>query len=146
MENRQMKVLLGVATISSIAIGTLIFTGGCESQKTSATQAPSHPMFATPATSAPTANAAPAIAVPTATPAPAVSPAAAPVTSPVITPASPESKVKELQHTVKKGETLAKIAKKFNISKQDLAKYNNLPPDKSLQTGSKIKIPPTKAK
>ena len=139
MEKRYMKVLLGVASVSSMAIGTLIFAGGCESQKTSVTQAPSRPISAVPA---PAANVAPA-----ATHAPAVSPGAtAPATSPVIVPASHESKAEELQHTVKKGETLEKIAKKFHISKQYLAAYNNISPDKPLQTGSKIKIPPVKAK
>ena len=139
MRTRHMKALLRFAAVLTIAIGILSLAGGCESTKTPAAQARStgQPPSPVPAAAAPTA----------ATPGPVVStPAAAPAASPVIVPASSKSNVKKIRHTVEKGDTFAKIATKYHINKQDLADYNHMPLSAPLKAGSKIKIPPTKAK
>lgn len=44
-------------------------------------------------------------------------------------------------HTVKKGETLAKIAAKFGVSKLELADANNISSKARLKSGVKLKIP-----
>ncbi len=49
--------------------------------------------------------------------------------------------VSGLQHIVKKGETLASIAKKYHASVDDVALYNGLNTKLALATGSKIIIP-----
>ena len=138
MRTRRMKALLKVTAVSTIAIGGLCFAGGCESKKTPAPQAysTSQPPLPVSADAAPTA----------ATPGPVVSPAAPSVAPPVIVPASPKSKAKKIQHIVEKGDTLAKIAKKYHINKQDLADYNHMSLNSPLKAGSKLKIPPAKTK
>lgn len=138
MRTRRMKALLRVAAVSTIAIGGLCLAGGCESKKTPAPQAYSNSQPPSPvsAAAAPTA----------ATPGPVVSPAAPSVAPSVIVPASHKSNVKKPQHTVEKGDTLAKIAKKYHINKQDLADYNHMSLNSPLKAGSKINIPPAKTK
>lgn len=44
-------------------------------------------------------------------------------------------------YTVKKGDTLEKIAKKYNISVEDLKKANNITDEKKLREGMKLKVP-----
>lgn len=44
-------------------------------------------------------------------------------------------------HTVKRGETLAKIAAKFGVSKNELADANNISSKARLKSGVKLKIP-----
>ena len=46
-------------------------------------------------------------------------------------------------HTVKKGETLSKIAANFGVSKNDLAETNNISPKTRVYRGIKLKIPIT---
>lgn len=44
-------------------------------------------------------------------------------------------------YKVKRGDTLQKIADKFNVSPQDILEENNLKSEKSLKAGERIKIP-----
>lgn len=46
-------------------------------------------------------------------------------------------------HTVKRGETLSKIAANFGVSKNDLAEANNISPKTRVYRGIKLKIPIT---
>lgn len=46
-----------------------------------------------------------------------------------------------LVHTVRKGETVTKIAKRYGISKNDLADANNITTKSKLYSGVKLKIP-----
>lgn len=48
-----------------------------------------------------------------------------------------------LVHTVKKGETLAKIASRYGVSRDDLADANNISTKTKLSRGIKLKIPVT---
>ncbi|MCQ2283989.1 MAG: LysM peptidoglycan-binding domain-containing protein [Bacteroidales bacterium] len=69
-----------------------------------------------------------------------VSPAQKPVVTPA--PAKPApAKPAYTTHTVKKGETLSSIAKKYHKSQSELAKYNHIKNVNSIQIGQKIKIP-----
>ena len=63
------------------------------------------------------------------------------VTGSVVTVAGPRQ-----VHTVKSGDTLTSIARKFDMSVSDLADDNKLNPDKPLRLGTKIKGPATTAK
>lgn len=47
-----------------------------------------------------------------------------------------------LTHTVKKGDSLWKIARSYGVSMDELAAYNKMAKDKVLMTGSVINIPP----
>jgi membrane-bound lytic murein transglycosylase D len=54
----------------------------------------------------------------------------------------PESAKKTyLVHSVKKGETITKVAKRYGISKNDLADANNISTKSKLYAGLKLKIP-----
>lgn len=63
------------------------------------------------------------------------------VTGAVVTVAGPRQ-----VHTVKSGDTLTAIAKRFDMSVKDLADDNKLDPDKPLKLGLKIKGPATEQK
>ena len=63
-----------------------------------------------------------------ATPAPAASPA-------------PATSANPAQHTVVAGETVWSIARKYNVSVQDLATWNGLPVSMSLRVGQRLVIP-----
>ncbi len=45
-----------------------------------------------------------------------------------------------IKYTVKRGDSLYKIAKKFAVSIQDVRRWNNLPRDKYLQPGQRLKL------
>lgn len=47
-----------------------------------------------------------------------------------------------IQYTVKKGDSLWKVAKMFNVSVNELAAYNNMDPKDMLKIGMVMKIPP----
>jgi LysM repeat protein len=49
---------------------------------------------------------------------------------------------KSLTYTVKKNDSFWKIARKHGVSMQSLAAYNNMPLNKTLRVGQKLKIPP----
>lgn len=51
-------------------------------------------------------------------------------------PSKPDNKI----HVVKSGETLASIARKYNVSISDIRKWNNMKPDSVLQAGKKLII------
>lgn len=72
--------------------------------------------------------------------APKVEPAA-PDTS-LAKPMLPEFKTELLKHTVAKGESFWTIAKKYGISKEELAAQNDIPLDKPLKIGTVLTIPP----
>lgn len=54
----------------------------------------------------------------------------------------PETKPTEVVHTVESGETLSKIAQKYNTTSKRIAVYNEIADPNSIQVGQKIKIPP----
>ncbi|MGR8934134.1 MAG: LysM peptidoglycan-binding domain-containing protein [Gammaproteobacteria bacterium] len=47
---------------------------------------------------------------------------------------------KSVEYTVKKGDSLSQISRKFNVSVSDLRKWNSSGPSKSLRPGQKIKV------
>lgn len=49
-------------------------------------------------------------------------------------------------YTVQKGDTIQKIAKKYNVSEEEILKANNIQDPKKLREGQKIKIPITSSK
>ncbi|KAF0152125.1 MAG: Membrane-bound lytic murein transglycosylase D [Ignavibacteria bacterium] len=55
-----------------------------------------------------------------------------------------DAKVQFLSHTVKAGEKLSQIAKKYDVSISQLAEVNNVSTRKKLPTGKELKIPTTK--
>ncbi|MGZ4959362.1 MAG: LysM peptidoglycan-binding domain-containing protein [Methylomonas sp.] len=58
-----------------------------------------------------------------------------------ITVASTAPAFKQISYTVKTGDTLAKISKKFDVNVTDLRKWNNVPKNRAdLKPGSKLKI------
>ena len=50
--------------------------------------------------------------------------------------------VESLTYTVKKNDSFWKIGRKYGVSMQSLAAYNNMPLNKSLRVGQKLRIPP----
>jgi membrane-bound lytic murein transglycosylase D len=61
-------------------------------------------------------------------------------TKPLSTLASTESGEHNVVYIVRSGDSLARIASKFNVKVRDLTKWNNLQMKKYLQPGQKIKI------
>lgn len=58
-----------------------------------------------------------------------------------ITVASTAPAFKQISYTVKPGETLAKISKKFSVNVTDLRKWNNVPKNRAdIKPGSKLKL------
>lgn len=53
-----------------------------------------------------------------------------------------ETRPENLVYTVQKNDSFWKIAKKHGVSMQSLAAYNNIPLNKALRVGEKLKIPP----
>ncbi len=45
-------------------------------------------------------------------------------------------------YTVKKGDTLWDISRRYGVSMQELAAFNNMDPDETLSVGRKLQIPP----
>jgi len=55
--------------------------------------------------------------------------------------ASTAPSVKQISYTVKPGDTLAQISKKFNVNVTELRKWNNVPKNKAdIKPGSKLKV------
>jgi membrane-bound lytic murein transglycosylase D len=49
--------------------------------------------------------------------------------------------VKQISYTVKPGDSLAQISKKFKVNVTDLRKWNNVPKNRAdVKPGSKLKI------
>ena len=66
---------------------------------------------------------------------------------PVAAPVAPafkyeEGKSKGLTYTVRKNDSFWKIARKHGVTMQSLAAYNNMPLNKVLNVGEKLRIPP----
>lgn len=58
-----------------------------------------------------------------------------------ITVASTAPAIKQISYTVKPGDTLAKVSKKFNVNVTDLRKWNNVPKNRAdIKPGSKLKL------
>lgn len=58
-----------------------------------------------------------------------------------ITVASTAPAIKQISYTVKSGDTLGQISKKFNVNVTDLRKWNNVPKNKAeIKPGSKLKL------
>ncbi len=96
-----------------------------------------------PAVQRPTASAAPPVRQPVSAEAsePATTTTTLSVTGSVVTVAGPRQ-----VHTVKSGDTLTAIARKFDMSLSELAEVNKLDTDKPLKLGAKIKGPATTRK
>lgn len=56
------------------------------------------------------------------------------------TPPKPTVSSEKKYHTVQKGETLAKIRKKYGISTEELRKLNNLSKDQPVKIGQKLLV------
>lgn len=54
--------------------------------------------------------------------------------------------VKVVDHIVKKGESLTKIAKKYGVELQDILKANGIDDPENIQAGEKIRVPLKKVK
>ena len=58
-----------------------------------------------------------------------------------ITVASTAPAIKQISYTVKPGDTLGQISKKFNVNVTELRKWNNVPKNKAeIKPGSKLKV------
>lgn len=58
-----------------------------------------------------------------------------------ITVASTAPVIKQISYTVKSGDTLGQISKKFNVNVTDLRKWNNVPKNRAdIKPGSKLKL------
>lgn len=58
-----------------------------------------------------------------------------------ITVASSAPTFKQINYTIKSGDTLAEISKKFNVNVTDLRKWNNVPKNRAaLKPGAKLKV------
>lgn len=53
---------------------------------------------------------------------------------------SQDAIMRSLTYTVRRGDSIARIASKFNVRSSDIAKWNNLNPKKYLQPGQKLKL------
>ncbi len=107
---------------------------------TNAPQADSRPTQQSPAPRANAGDAKPAVAAQGGT---EVAPSAS-VTPPAPQPShtSPQDASSEVEfYTVKRGDSLTKIAKREGCSVSDLAKLNGFPTDKMLNVGQRIKLP-----
>lgn len=63
---------------------------------------------------------------------------------PAVTPAPTLPRPEEIKHvsyTVKKGESLASIGRKFGVPYREIARYNGLSPNASLQVGQVLLVP-----
>ncbi len=118
---------------------TTVLAGAPAAQPAVAEAQPSRPAPSRPTASRPTYTP-PAVSEPDTTPA-TTSTTTLSVTGSVTTVAGPRQ-----IHTVKSGDTLTAIARKFDISVSDLADDNKLKADKPLKLGAKIKGPATTQK
>jgi LysM repeat protein len=57
-----------------------------------------------------------------------------------LAPPKPVVAAQKRYHTVQKGETLARISKRYGITVEELRKLNNLSKDKSIQIGQKLLV------
>jgi LysM repeat protein len=57
-------------------------------------------------------------------------------------PSKPAASTEKQFHTVRKGETLYGISKKYGISVEELRKLNNLSSDQTLRSGQKLLVSP----
>ena len=62
-----------------------------------------------------------------------------------VTPVTPDTQSTETVYTVKKGDTLGEIAKRYGTTYQAIASYNGIANPNVIRVGQKIKIPDTKA-
>jgi len=77
--------------------------------------------------------------------APVAAPKAAPaVTTAAATPAPVNAPAGSVEYTVKPGEGLSQIAKKYGVPMREIASLNNIADPKSLRAGQKIMIPGVK--
>jgi membrane-bound lytic murein transglycosylase D len=53
---------------------------------------------------------------------------------------SSEKQIRTIKYTVRRGDSLYKIARKFDVSIQDVRRWNNLPRDKYLQPGQRLRL------
>jgi membrane-bound lytic murein transglycosylase D len=52
----------------------------------------------------------------------------------------PGSKVRPINYTVRKGDSLSRISSRFNVRVADLRKWNTLPKGHYLQPGQRLKL------
>ena len=132
MKARLINILSRLAAVSAISAVALSFSSGCKSATKVNPNVP--PPSNQPATAQPLSSQ-PAITLPAAL---VEQPAN---TAPVTSQAIPDVKGKAGTHSVQKGDTFSKIAKKHGVGMQELASYNNMSLQKPLQIGTTLKIP-----
>jgi len=60
----------------------------------------------------------------------------------ISSPVTQTAPVSQVKYTVKKGDSLWKVAKMFDVSVNELAAFNNIDPKSSLKSGQTLQIPP----
>lgn len=120
---------------------TQIIPGTPTSQVAETEPAPTRPAAVTPSRPLTTTAARPPIGATSAAEPTTVSTTSLSVTGSVVTVAGPRQ-----VHTVKSGDTLTAIARKFDMSVSDLADDNKLDSGKTLRPGQKVRGPATTAK
>lgn len=119
MKSKVVVILAGVASLHLIALGVIGLSGGCKSIFGSGDE-----------------------------PAPAPAPVSSELSSTEAVPPVPEvvpfteTKITPLQHTVKSGDSLWKIAKMYGVTTQSLATVNKISASSPLKTGTVLTIPP----
>jgi LysM repeat protein len=73
---------------------------------------------------------------------PASGPAAAPEAKTTPTPVADQKETKIKIHTVQKGETLYRISRQYNLSVDQLRRYNKLDSNASIYPGQKLNVSP----
>ncbi|OQY27578.1 MAG: hypothetical protein B6243_12850 [Anaerolineaceae bacterium 4572_5.2] len=116
-------ILIGLAVVGGIVYGFLQLEA---------------PQALGSASSSPPATATPFFIPPTDTPTPTVTPTLPP--TPTLSP-TPTPTPKPLIHSIKTGETLNFIARKYNVSLEDIEQANNITQDTILQVGQELVIP-----
>ncbi len=145
MKGKLLIILSGVALLHLFMLGGIALTGGCSS---SDDESPVNGQNYVPAPAAETAQpsgpASPAtteFVEPAAPTTAALTPAPAPTYSEP--KALPPSKPAELvKYTVQPGDSLWKISKKYGVSVDEIASYNQITSTKGLKVGQTISIPP----
>lgn len=60
----------------------------------------------------------------------------------ISSPVTQTKPISQVKYTVKKGDSLWKVAKMFDVSVNELAAFNNIDPKSSLKSGQSLQIPP----
>ena len=142
MKGKLLIILSGVALLHLFLLGGLALTGGCSS---SDDESPVNGQNYVPAPAAEATQ--PATAAPVGPATTDFTPATPGLVAPS-TPAStefqqlPPAKAELVKYTIQPGDSLWKIAKKYGVSVDEIASYNQITSTKGLKVGQTITIPP----